>query len=225
MRLLASGRDADVFALSSERVLRRYRKPGRSAAAEAEVMRYAHNHGVPVPVVHDVDGRDLVMERLTGPTMADLVRRQPWQVRREARRLGKIHRIVHEVEAPLEMRRVGPGAALLHLDLHPENVVVTAAGPRVIDWTNAAAGPPALDVADVWLLMSAVAVGGSRLQQAVGGRLARSFTRVFVEAAGVDFRPQIVAAARRRLADRNIGPVERERMTRLAQRQGPVRDG
>jgi Ser/Thr protein kinase RdoA (MazF antagonist) len=36
---------------------------------------------------------------------------------------------------------------LLHLDLHPRNVLLSPRGPYVIDWANAARGPAALDPA------------------------------------------------------------------------------
>lgn len=215
VKLLASGRDADVFEVDDDRVLRRYRDPARSAAGEAEVMRHALRCGLPVPLVHDADGPDLVLERLHGPTMAQLVMRRPWLARREARRLAALHAQVHAVDAPAALRSAGRGASLLHLDFHPENVVITAGGCRVIDWTNAAAGPAAVDVADTWLVMSAAVLSGSRLRQAVGERLARAFADVFVEAAGVDYLDQLDVAAERRLMDKNLNQTERDRITRL----------
>jgi Phosphotransferase enzyme family len=67
-RPLASGREADVFALDETRVLRRYRRSA-DATAEAEVMAYVRGLGYPVPAVYRASGPDLVMERLDGPTM------------------------------------------------------------------------------------------------------------------------------------------------------------
>ena len=49
--LLASGRDADVFALGEHTVLRRYRD-GSDATREAELMRYVAAQNYPVPTVH-----------------------------------------------------------------------------------------------------------------------------------------------------------------------------
>ncbi len=49
MELIASGRDADVWALDAERVLRRYRN-GRDMDREASVMRHAAAHGYPVVI-------------------------------------------------------------------------------------------------------------------------------------------------------------------------------
>ena len=33
------------------------------------------------------------------------------------------------------------GDRVLHIDLHPENVIISPAGPVVIDWSGASAGP------------------------------------------------------------------------------------
>ena len=50
----------------------------------------------------------------------------------------------------------GPERNLLHLDLHPYNVLVDDAGEvtAVIDWTNAAAGDPRLDAARTWSILA-----------------------------------------------------------------------
>ena len=68
MKLIASGRDADVWALDGERVLRRYRD-GRDMDREAAVMRHAAAHGYPVPRVYGTEPGAMVLERLYGPTM------------------------------------------------------------------------------------------------------------------------------------------------------------
>lgn len=50
------------------------------------------------------------------------------------------------------------GHRVIHLDLHPENVVLTAQGPVVIDWRNARDGSPDLDVAMSALILAQVAL-------------------------------------------------------------------
>ncbi len=46
-------------------------------------------------------------------------------------------------DAPAGLPRpFGAAERIVHLDLHPGNVMLTAGGPVVIDWTNVAAGPP-----------------------------------------------------------------------------------
>src|SRR5262252_3622691 len=89
-RLIGSGRAADVYELDGGRVLRRYRIP-IDADAEAALMRYLRTAGYPVPEVFDADGRDLVLERLSGRDMLADVGRRPWLVRRHAQTLAALH--------------------------------------------------------------------------------------------------------------------------------------
>lgn len=218
MQLLGVGRDADVFALDGGRVLRRYRDPQRSAEREARVMAHARAAGLPVPEVFDVDGADLVLERVEGPTMAAALVRRPWTLAGQARVLAGLHRAVHEVPAPDWLPDLGGGTALLHLDLHPANVLLAAGGPVVIDWTNAARGPAEVDVADAWLVTSVGGVPGGRVQAAVVGAAQGTFARLFRRAAGLDLAAALPVAASRRLADPNLGDREREGIRRLANR-------
>lgn len=99
--LIGSGRNADVYDIGDGRVLRRYRdgRDPRRVAAEAQVMAHARAHGVPVPAVFDVSAADIVMERVAGPTMLDLLGRRPWTVRAQARLLARLHGLVHQVPA------------------------------------------------------------------------------------------------------------------------------
>ena len=156
-RLLAAGRDADVFEYGDGMVLRRSRE-GRSLIPESRTLAYLHAHGYPVPRVYEVsdDGSDLVMERIDGPTMVDAIGRRPWTLRRSARLLADLHDRLHELDAPdfLAPARIGTGSRIVHLDLHPLNVMMSRAGPVVIDWTGAGAGDASVDVALAWVLMA-----------------------------------------------------------------------
>ena len=67
--LLAAGREAGVYEIDERRVLRRYRR-NADVTGEAGAMRHLAGLGLPVPVVHEATGRDMVLERLDGPTMA-----------------------------------------------------------------------------------------------------------------------------------------------------------
>lgn len=218
MQLLGVGRDADVFALDGGRVLRRYRDPQRSAEREARVMAHARAAGLPVPEVFDVEGPDLVLERVEGPTMAAALVRRPWTLAGQARVLAGLHRAVHAVPAPDWLPDVGGGTALLHLDLHPANVLLAAGGPVLIDWTNAARGPAEVDVADAWLVTSVGGVPGGRVQAAVVGAAQGTFARLFRRAAGLDLAAALPVAASRRLADPNLGDRERAGIRRLSNR-------
>jgi aminoglycoside phosphotransferase (APT) family kinase protein len=215
-RLLARGRAADVFTDAPGRVRRRYRA-ARDCQDEAAVMEHARGHGFPVPQVFDVCDSDIVMERIDGRSMlADLARR-PWLFRSHARQLARLHQQLHTIQAPAWLHSpFGDGRALLHLDLHPENVMIAAGRPWVIDWTNAAAGPPRADVAQTWVLIASSIVPGPRWQRAIG-KLGRdlflaSFLGHFDRP---DLRAYLPTVARLRLADENVQPREREAITQL----------
>ncbi|MEX0426475.1 phosphotransferase [Nocardioides sp. DS6] len=145
MELIASGRDADVYAYADGLVLRRYRD-GRPAGEEAELMRWLGCAGYPVPEVHRSSGPDLVMERVEGPTLASAMTTGPLSPADGGTLLADLHDRLHA----LEHHGVMP---LLHLDLHPLNVVLTADGPVVLDWSNARRGPAGLDVALTVLIL------------------------------------------------------------------------
>ncbi|HWF15031.1 MAG TPA: phosphotransferase [Acidimicrobiales bacterium] len=165
--LLASGRDSDIFEYGPGLVLRRSRE-GHSMAQEARTMSFLHDRGYPVPAVDELsdDGFDLVMERIEGVSMVEAIGRAPWTVRRQAATLADLHLRLHEIDAPdfLPAAPAGSGNKVIHLDLHPLNVLVGPKGPFVIDWPNARRGDPDIDVGLAWVLMAAGQVPGNRLK-------------------------------------------------------------
>ena len=138
-----------MFDLGNGRVLRRNRQRAKTSEYEAEVMRYAREWGYPVPAVYEVSGPDMVMDRVDGPTMLKDLGTRPWMLWQHARTLGKLHRQLHGIPAPdwmptyashpafAELPPPAPGSeaspaipdAILHLDLHPDNVILSPAGP------------------------------------------------------------------------------------------------
>ena len=131
-----------------------------------------------------VDGRPgVVLDRIDGVDLLDWLAGHPWDLRSVARILGTEHVSLHRVEAPaglpalhdeLRQRLGSPlvpadvrrralerleelprGDRLLHGDFHPANLLRTAHGCVVIDWTNGARGDPAADVARTILLTGA----------------------------------------------------------------------
>ncbi|MFG2334076.1 phosphotransferase [Streptomyces sp. NPDC048604] len=158
MELIARGREADVYALDESKVLRRYRHGGPTDL-ESRLMTHLEACGFPVPKVYDITDTDMVLERLTGPTMLDVLARRPWQVSALGRVLGGLHDRLHALPAPAWLPKrfsTADDDRILHLDLHPDNVVLTRRGPVVIDWCTAGAGDPAADVA-----MTLVTVGSA----------------------------------------------------------------
>jgi aminoglycoside phosphotransferase (APT) family kinase protein len=226
--LLARGRAADVFDLGDGTVLRRYRESGRDVDYEARVMRFVAAQGIRVPEVVRAEGTDLVMERVDGPTMLDDLRQRRWMLLVHARRLARIQARLAEVAAPEWMLAPGtpvePGAVVLHLDLHPMNVIQGPKGPVLIDWTDAAGGPPGFDAALSYVEIAtfvpepSVADGVDRFDRF--DRFAqRTFSSAFRRARGrrlVD--AFLLAACDHRLADRGTSPDERVAVAALRKR-------
>jgi len=158
-KLIGSGRTADVYEIDDAWVLRRNREDWGDAAAEGAVMEHVRAYGYPVPRVRpgaSVDSRtsrtDLVMERLTGPTMLEALTAGSIDVWEAGTVLAALLRQLHAIPG----RR--PGTRVLHLDLHPENVILSPAGPRVIDWGTAEDGDPGLDWGLSAIILAQVAV-------------------------------------------------------------------
>jgi len=215
--LIGAGRAADVYAIGPDRVLRRYRTPF-DVRPEAEIMGYLAQAGYPVPAVYDAAGPDLVMERLDGRDMlADLARR-PWLARRHGRTLADLHNRLHQIAAPAGWPQVvGPGDKVLHLDLHPGNVMLTSRGPVVIDWSNVRSGPAGADVAMAYLIMASSEVDGlpPPVRPALSA-IRSAVIRHFLLAARDDPGPHIATVARHRMTDRNIRASEADWLARRA---------
>ena len=194
--VIAAGRASEIVDIGDGRVLRRFKQGGRPER-EAEVMKHARAHGFPVPEVLEVLDDALVLERIDGPTMLADLRRLPWRTVPHARTLAELHARLHEI--PFE------GERLLHLDLHPNNILLSARGAVVIDWTNARAGDPSLDVALTWVI-------GVTSAGLAGRALTWLFLRHVDREAANSALPNAVAL---RLADPNVTDAERTRVRRL----------
>lgn len=124
--------------------------------------------------------------------------------------LTDLHTRLHALPARLSRE---PGDRILHLDLHPDNVVLTAHGPVLIDWRNAGEGPPDLDVALTALIIAQVAVG---LGVAVMGPAARLLLTEFLSRTGGELLAMLDRAARLRTVDPNLTCQERARVAEAA---------
>lgn len=215
-RLVGQGRNADVYDLGGGRVLRRYRDAAAVVDREAEVMTHARAHGVPVPEVFDVSGTDLVMEYAKGPTMLQALARRPWTLGRQAQLLAKLHELVHAVPAlSWQPTPFGAGDALLHRDLHPDNVILTEDGPSVIDWEGAVRGPAQADLALTWVIVTTSEVPGPARQRAVGRAGQRAFAWRFLAGAPRLEPGWLPALARYRLGDHNLKESEAAALRQL----------
>ncbi len=196
VQLLAAGRDADVYHYGEGLVLRRYRD-GRPAGREARIQRSLHALGYPVPAVISVDGPDIVMERVDGPDLAAaLLGGLP--IVEGAAMLARLLDTLHALPWP-------SGTPLLHLDLHPLNVLVGPDGPVVIDWVNAEPGPPGLDVAMTAVILAQIAVTPPMEEVRA---LANLLLSTFLQATTAPYSDHLDEAATRRRNDHHRSPAE-----------------
>lgn len=110
---------------------------------------------VPVPRILDVvdlgDVSAALLQRLPGRPAGALDGVDPSRARTRGRACGEIHAALATVAPPPGFRTVGGPAegaeCLLHLDLHPFNVLVDddERVSGIVDWANTAAGPPEFD--------------------------------------------------------------------------------
>jgi aminoglycoside phosphotransferase (APT) family kinase protein len=183
-----------VYALDDDRVLRRYRD-GFDVTGEAALMTHVAGFGFPVPRVLDAQGSDLVLERVEGPSLMARLAAGELAIEDAGRTLADL--LAHLRDVPARRSR-DQAVRMMHLDLHPGNVLIGARGPVVIDWRNAAEGPPALDVA-----MSAVIIAQAAVVKdprvATG---ARAMLEALLRAVDVDPLPALDAAIARRACDK-----------------------
>ncbi len=155
------------------------------------------------------DRPGIIMERVAGNTMLSSIISWPVGIPRAARLLARLHIDMHAASVkgvpdamPRLERAVGSvpslpdslrrpvldalsrlphGQSLCHGDLHPGNVIMSPAGPVIIDWDNAVCGNPDGDLARTLLLLRVgpEQMPGSLRAQALRG-VARWFTRVFL---------------------------------------------
>ena len=130
----------------------------------------------------EIDGRQgIIYERVEGPSMLKQLTAKPWLVFRLARQLAGLHTAIHRLKGdglplmrpPLTaaverveglppglkarvlrlLETLPDGDALCHCDFHPDQVLITTAGPVIIDWLTALQGHPVADVARTCILL------------------------------------------------------------------------
>jgi aminoglycoside phosphotransferase (APT) family kinase protein len=159
-----------------------------------------------------VDGRfGLLYERLLGPSMLDRLTNRPWLVDALAGRFAALHAEMHTCSgaglpdvkvswrhmieraaerlgtsraeaAQARLERTTDGSVVCHADMHPGNVIMTSAGPIVIDWLTARSGPPEADIARTLFLLTESAVPDAypRWQRAAIEALRRRFAATYL---------------------------------------------
>ena len=163
-----------ISGAGSARYALRIFPPGnaRPRDREALAMRAVTAAGLPVPDVIRTDtiaGRPAMLTTfLPGTTVAAALAGNPERAAATGRTLGRLLGEINRLPAPAGLAppgqwldRAGPALAplrdrlaampnadrLLHLDFHPENVMVDGDDVSgVIDWTNTLPGPPHIDL-------------------------------------------------------------------------------
>jgi len=135
-----------------------------------------------------LEGRfGIVMARFDGPTLLQLTRTGAMTRGQAGAILATLGRSVHATPAPQGVPRLGgwlegwvrssplpppiasgvlalverlsPGDALCHGDLHPDNVIMTAEGPKLIDWFGSVRASAAYDLGVSHIVLTEVAAG------------------------------------------------------------------
>lgn len=141
------------------------------ARSRLAAMEAASAAGLPVPEIvraaTSTHGEVVLLRWLPGVSLLDAVSRAPTDTTHYAKRMGALHRRLHAIAAPPDVVRVADdgghpfnagrdvaglprGDRLLHLDWHPLNLLVDESAGAivgVVDWDNARAGDPSLDLA------------------------------------------------------------------------------
>ncbi len=128
----------------------------------------------------------IVLSRLDGPTLSQLSRTGAMTSQQVGAILASLAITVHRTPPPPEVLslrdwmdhslrgagdripqhivagvltlidRLSPGDGLCHCDLHPSNVIMTADGPRLVDWIGLVRAPAALDLGVSHFLLSEI---------------------------------------------------------------------
>ena len=220
-RQIAKGRDGAIYEYGPGRVLRKT-FDGRNLEGEARTMAYVAAQGYPVPEVHELraGGTELVMERVDGPLMMNAIANAAVDDGPPRGVLADLHDSLHTIPAPEWLRQLpDEGDQLVHLDLHPLNVIMAERGPVVIDWPNAARGDGLTDVALTYVLLTCPQMPGPRIAQIaaqpVRVHLAATFARRY---RGPELDARIATAAEWKAFDKNMDADEVASCLRLAAR-------
>lgn len=192
--------------IRSDGLLVKRTRTGRDLRREAEMMVYLSGHGIPVPRVHEATEHELVMQYVPGPRMSEEIGRRPWLAGQLGRELAELHHRLDVIAAPDFLSGEGN---LLHLDLHPGNVVLGPEGPVVLDWACATKGDRRLDVALSWVSLAVARLAPVK-------KLTRwRFLRAFMADVDPKAREAIPEAARIRLERHDRDPAERAALQKL----------
>jgi aminoglycoside phosphotransferase (APT) family kinase protein len=163
------------------------------AQRERDVLTIVRGSTIRVPAIlaagaaASAGGRPVtVLEWCEGTTMLDRLVAQPRDARWLGDLLGRTQAAIHRLAPPVAWVRDSTDR-LLHLDLHPANVIVAGRDVSgVLDWVNSTAGDPRRDVARTYsmLVVDPTAAAFRREQPDAVRTFRRSWWGGYIEAAG-----------------------------------------
>ena len=127
------------------------------------------------------DRLGIIYEYVNGDSMLNFILKKPWTIIQEGKRLAELHFQIHSFtskklpsqrqELMGDIRAAGllsddqkdsiitylegldDGEIICHGDFHPDNVLITAKGPIILDWLTCKRGNPVADLARTSLLL------------------------------------------------------------------------
>ncbi len=161
--------------------------------------------------VVEVDDRSaIVFEHVHGSSLLEHIVDDPTSTKSYAREFADVHRRIQQAGIPSEVpdlvdrlclkiqgvtqlseaerteacgftRRLPRGAALLHGDLHPGNVLMSPSGPVIIDWFDATVGHPVADVVRSSILLTPPPTGESLHMPGLPRPMVETIRAVYLE--------------------------------------------
>lgn len=155
----------------------------------------------------------IVYEKLTGNTLLEIMKSNPFRIKNSIEKVAELHtklsncytKDLPDIKTIIKdsMKNINTNIldsdkkrlindyidklpnknALCHLDFHPDNIIITKFGPKIIDWCNAAAGDPCADAAITVLIFTLCnnPPGTSKLVNIVSKIIAKYIKNVYLE--------------------------------------------
>lgn len=170
----------------------------------------------------EIEGRrGIIYERVIGVSLLRTLMEKPWRCRWVMLQLAEQHAAIHrhtvrdlpaqherlagkiQQAAPLpaawrqraldQLASLPRGEILCHGDFHPDNLLMTANGPVLIDWVDATSGHPLADVARTWMILHFAPNHLKPAQRGLAKGLFRWLERIYLRRYG-QLRPYAPAA-------------------------------
>ena len=174
----------------------------------------------------DVGGRHgIVFERVHGVSIFNQVQARPWTLFSAVKFFAELHDHIHTFVAPADLpsqrqwiadgidaangvievqkdearhrlEALPDGNVICHGDFHPDNVLITSRGPKIIDWSTATRGHPLGDVACTSRLIQSASLPP---WAALHAHLLLKFSRAFVHRTYLKRYLEVYPASRREI--------------------------